>query len=295
MNGTNTNGQQNNSETNSTALSRSRYRFGRVIGVLLIAAAVVGTTSWALSKPDKDKKSTGSAITVSSSEADTSSKTESKPAETTAAGIAEKPKTEQTERHTQAVVKAPAKAAPEEPSAKIEVRDGITYVNGILIANKTYSLPESFDPGLLKDVQDAFSKMQQAAAADGIQLWICSGYRCYSYQKQLYDNYVSQDGKEAADRYSARPGHSEHQTGLAIDVNEPSSEFDNTPEAAWLAAHCNEYGFIIRYKPGKESSTGYMAESWHIRYLGDADLCKKIEASGLSLEEYLGITSAYAK
>ena len=136
--------------------------------------------------------------------------------------------------------------------------------------------------------------MQQAAAAEGINIWICSGYRSYSYQQQLYDNYVAQDGKEEADRYSARPGHSEHQTGLAIDVNDAGSDFDGTPEAAWLAAHCADYGFIIRYKQGKESSTGYMAESWHIRYLGDAELCRKIDASGLSLEEYLGITSVYA-
>lgn len=178
--------------------------------------------------------------------------------------------------------------------AKIEVKNGITYVNGILIANKTYPVPASYNPGLDPQAQAAFNKMQQAAAAQGIYLWICSGFRSYSYQSQLYNNYVAVDGKAAADRYSARPGYSEHQTGLAMDINYASSYFDNTPEAKWLAAHCSDYGFIIRYKAGKESSTGYMAESWHIRYLGDVSLCKSIEASGLSLEEYLGITSVYA-
>jgi LAS superfamily LD-carboxypeptidase LdcB len=178
--------------------------------------------------------------------------------------------------------------------AKIEVKNGITYVNGILIANKTYPIPASYNPGLNPQAQAAFNKMQQAAAMQGINLWICSGFRSYSYQSQLYNNYVAVDGKAAADRYSARPGYSEHQTGLAMDINYASSYFDNTPEAKWLAAHCSDYGFIIRYKAGKESSTGYMAESWHIRYLGDVALCKSIEASGLSLEEYLGITSVYA-
>lgn len=178
--------------------------------------------------------------------------------------------------------------------AKIEVRNGITYVNGILIANKTYTLPADYNPGLDPNAEAAFYKMQQAAAMEGLSLWICSGFRSYSYQQQLYDSYVYQDGKAAADTYSARAGHSEHQSGLAMDINYASSYFNNTPEAKWLAAHCTDYGFIIRYQAGKESSTGYMAEPWHIRYLGDVSLCKDIEASGLSLEEYLGITSVYA-
>ena len=129
---------------------------------------------------------------------------------------------------------------------------------------------------------------------EGISLWICSGFRSYTYQQQLYNSYVYQSGQAAADRFSARAGHSEHQTGLAMDINYASSWFDNTPEAKWLAAHCTDYGFIIRYKPGKEQYTGYVAESWHIRYLGDVELCKNIEASGLCLEEYLGISSKYS-
>lgn len=301
MNGTNKNGQKINAGTQSTAQkNKSRSRYKRICGTLLLIAALTGTTSWVLSKSATGKDISGSSITISSSAADESSSSaadtnsaeQTKAAETTTAAGSTG---EQTRKHTQTSVKAAAKTASTETAApKIEVKDGVTYVNGILIANKTYSLPESYDPGLSVETQAAFSKMQQAAAADGIQLWICSGYRNYSYQQQLYNNYADQDGKAAADRYSARAGHSEHQTGLAIDVNEPSSEFDNTPEAEWLAQHCSDYGFIIRYKPGKESSTGYMAESWHIRYLGDVELCKKIEASGQSLEEFLGITSAYA-
>lgn len=177
---------------------------------------------------------------------------------------------------------------------KIENKNGITYVNGVLIVNKTYSIPSTYAPGgLTSDTAAAFSKMQQAAAKDGISLWNASGYRSYSYQGSLYNGYVARDGKAAADRYSARPGYSEHQTGLALDVNGASSSFTGSKEAKWLAQHCSEYGFIIRYPEGKESSTGYMYESWHIRYLG-TDLAKKVTESGKSLEEYFGITSVYS-
>ncbi|WP_051540278.1 M15 family metallopeptidase [Ruminococcus sp. FC2018] len=170
-----------------------------------------------------------------------------------------------------------------------------TVIKGILVVNKSYPLPADYNPGgLTPETAAAFEKMRQAAALDGIQLWICSGFRSYYTQQNLFAQYCWRDGTEKAETYSARPGHSEHQTGLAIDVNYASSwQFDNTPEAKWLAEHCNDYGFIIRYKPGKEQYTGYVAESWHIRYLGDVELCKTIEASGLCLEEYLGISSKY--
>ena len=172
--------------------------------------------------------------------------------------------------------------------------DKPTYINGVLIANKTYALPASYNPGgLTAETQAAWKKMQQAAWNDGINLWIASGFRTYAQQKTLYDNYVARDGKAAADTYSARPGHSEHQTGLAFDINNPSSSFNGTKEAQWIAKNCANYGFIVRFPKGKESSTGFMYESWHVRYVGKT-LAKKITASGLSLEEYLGITSQYA-
>ena len=134
--------------------------------------------------------------------------------------------------------------------------------------------------------------MQAAALKDGLRLDICSGFRSYSYQSTLYNNYVARDGKAAADTYSARPGHSEHQTGLAMDINMASSAFDNTPAAKWLAAHCAEYGFIIRYPQGKQDITGYKYESWHVRYLGK-QLAKEVTDSGLTLEEFLCINSVY--
>lgn len=179
--------------------------------------------------------------------------------------------------------------------AEVEIRtvNGITYVNGILIANKTYGLPETYSPGVDPAAQAAFNEMQAAAAKDGMSLKICSGFRDYALQKQLYNSYVTRDGKAAADRYSARPGHSEHQTGLAFDINRASSVFTGTKEAKWLAENCWKYGFILRYPEGKEDVTGYMYESWHIRYLGK-EWAKTITESGLTLEEYFGLTSVYA-
>ena len=168
----------------------------------------------------------------------------------------------------------------------------VTYINGILVVNKTYSLPENYDPGVNSQAQKAFNDMAAAAAKDGISLYVVSGYRSYSYQKQLYNNYVYYNGIEATDRFSARPGHSEHQTGLAFDVNNASSDFENTPEAKWLKEHCVEYGFIIRYPQNKEKVTGFKYEPWHIRYLGK-EKAKAVYNSGLCLEEYLGIISVY--
>ncbi|MCR5110065.1 MAG: D-alanyl-D-alanine carboxypeptidase family protein [Ruminococcus sp.] len=175
----------------------------------------------------------------------------------------------------------------------IETIDGVTYVNGILIANKTYGLPSTYAPnGILPDAQTAFNEMQAAARRDGLSLTICSGYRSYTYQRDLYNSYVNRDGKAKADTYSARPGHSEHQTGLAMDINMAGDAFNNTPEAKWLAAHCAEYGFIIRYPQGKQDITGYKYESWHVRYLGK-ELAREVTDSGLTLEEFLCIDSAY--
>ncbi len=175
----------------------------------------------------------------------------------------------------------------------ITEKDGITYVDGVLIANKTYSLPENYNPGdLLDECADAFAEMKSAAAAEGLNIWNASGFRSYELQRSLYNRYSDRDGKDAADRYSARPGHSEHQTGLAIDLNEITNAFKDTAEGKWVAENCHRYGFILRYPEGKEAQTGYMYEPWHIRYVG-IDTATSIYESGLCLEEYYGITSSY--
>lgn len=196
-----------------------------------------------------------------------------------------------------AAMTAPSVREGEYPEGEtvIENIDGFTYVNGILIANKTYLLPADYDPGkILPEAQTAFDEMRAAAKAEGVTLKIVSGYRSYKKQDKLYHNYAARDGAVLADRYSARAGSSEHQTGYAMDVNSVRQSFADTAEGKWLAAHCAEYGFILRYPKDKEAETGFMYEPWHIRYLG-VDLAQKITDSGLCLEEYLGITSAYAE
>ena len=173
--------------------------------------------------------------------------------------------------------------------------NGIYYVNDILVANKTYALPSSYSPGgLLNEFMDAFNKMQTDALSEGISLSIISGYRSYDRQNILYNNYAARDGKTAADTYSARAGHSEHQTGLAADINSLNQSWINTNEGQWLHHNCYKYGFIIRYPEGKENITGYMYEPWHIRFVG-VDVATTLYNGGnwISLEEYLGINSQY--
>jgi D-alanyl-D-alanine carboxypeptidase len=113
-------------------------------------------------------------------------------------------------------------------------------------------------------------------------------------QKQFYDSYVGQDGQEAADRYSARPGTSEHQTGISFDATSLSETchleicFETTPEGKWIAEHAHEYGFIIRYLKDKESVTGYQYEPWHLRYVGK-ELAAELKRTGLTMEEFFGL------
>ncbi len=168
-----------------------------------------------------------------------------------------------------------------------------TYIGGILVVNKSYPLPRSYNPGgLTPECENAFDEMQAAADAEGLDLYVASGFRSYDLQSSLYQRYCNEDGQAAADTYSARPGHSEHQSGLAIDLNSISSDFAYTAEGQWVNEHCWEYGFILRYPADKVSITGYMYEPWHIRYVG-RDNARAIYNSGLCLEEYLGIDSVY--
>lgn len=173
-------------------------------------------------------------------------------------------------------------------------KNGLTYIDGVLIANKTYSLPSNYNPGLTSETGEAFNQMKMDAQNSGLNIEIISGFRSYARQNTIYNNYVSRDGKESADRYSARAGHSEHQTGLAIDINSLNTSFENTEEGKWLKENSYKYGFILRYPKGKEEITGYMYEPWHYRYVG-RELATKLYSNGfwLTIEEYFGITSQY--
>ena len=133
-----------------------------------------------------------------------------------------------------------------------------------------------------------FVKMVNDARADGLKLYCVSAYRSYSYQSSLYQRYVNQDGSDLADTYSARPGYSEHQTGLAVDINtaSTSAHFEDTAQYRWLVENSWKYGFILRYPQGKEDITGFQFEPWHYRYVGQ-ELAKALYESGLTYEEYL--------
>lgn len=175
-----------------------------------------------------------------------------------------------------------------------KVINGITYINNILIANKSYSLPSNYGNGLTTETKNAFNIMNADATSLGLNLVISSGYRSYYDQRYIYNNYVAQDGQVNADTYSARAGHSEHQTGLAFDLNSIDDSFTNTPEGQWVHNNCYKYGLILRYPKNKEHITGYMHESWHLRYVG-IELASKLYNNGdwITLEEYFGIDSKY--
>lgn len=173
--------------------------------------------------------------------------------------------------------------------------NGLTFINGILIVNKTYSLPSDYAPvnaTLTADTSNAFNTMKADASKLGLNLYVSSGYRSYEYQKNLYQRYVNADGQAKADTYSARAGHSEHQTGLCFDLNTISDSFASTKEGIWVAENCHKYGFIIRYPKGKNSITGYKYEPWHLRYVG-VELATLLYNNNLTIEEYFGITSQY--
>lgn len=165
--------------------------------------------------------------------------------------------------------------------------EGPTYINGILIVNKKYSLPSTFGETDATAL-DALRELQQAAANTGYSMPLISGYRSYQTQNSIYNSYVSRWGVEYTDTVSARPGHSEHQTGLAFDVGELNSSYGETKEGIWLKENCHKYGFIIRYLKGKEAITGYSYEPWHVRYVGVA-VATYIMENNLTLEEYLGV------
>lgn len=170
---------------------------------------------------------------------------------------------------------------------KVVSTGGPTYIKGILIVNKKYSLPSTYG-GVDKTASNALSNLQKEANKNGFSLTLISGYRSYSTQNIIYNNYIKRWGQEYTDTVSARPGHSEHQTGLAFDVGQLSNSYGETKEGIWLKENCYKYGFILRYLKGKEDITGYAYEPWHIRYVG-VDVATEIMQKNLTLEEYLGI------
>ncbi len=197
----------------------------------------------------------------------------------------------------------------------IETEDGVNYIqnpeNIQVLVNKDHSLPIGYRPADLvipdvkfsfdekhekklmrKEAAEALELMFNAALEEGVEIVAVSGFRSYERQTQVYTASVETSGAEHAQQAVAEPGKSEHQTGLTMDVSSIENSynldqnFGEVEAGKWLAKHCSEYGFIIRYPEGKENITGYMYEPWHIRYVGE-DVAKDIYSLGLSFEEYV--------
>lgn len=170
------------------------------------------------------------------------------------------------------------------------------------LINKNYKLSKDYIPCdleildlsysnegkyLRKEAKIQLEKLVQEAYALGYKIIVTSAYRDYHYQEKLYMNYVLEEGRIFADNCSARPGHSEHQTGLAIDIageNGEYTDFASSKEFIWMKTHAHQYGFILRYPEGKEEITGFKYEPWHYRYVGK--IASYLYENNLTLEEY---------
>lgn len=181
-----------------------------------------------------------------------------------------------------------------------------------VVVNKKFGIDTNFEPELIvpsvklrlgpqeeqmqisKNISEDIQKLFEAAKTDNINLVFGSGFRSSELQRQFYESYKSRDGQDAADTYSARPGHSEHQTGLSADITSPSGQchleicWEDTPEGKWLKDNSYKYGFIIRYPKDKQDITGYQYEPWHIRFVG-IELATKLNGTNKTLEEFFDL------
>ncbi|MGM8214758.1 M15 family metallopeptidase [Bacillaceae bacterium W0354] len=200
-----------------------------------------------------------------------------------------------------------------EEERNIVVVDNPNSIN--VIVNKNRKLPDGFVPPNLVEPNVPFSfsgqdekrqlqevaaraleELFEAAKEDGIELFAVSGYRSYDRQYSIYNWNVNNYGQAHADQYSAKPGHSEHQTGLTMDVSaavvsyQLIEDFGKTDEGLWLEQNAHKHGFVIRYPEGKSDITGYSYEPWHLRYFG-TETATEIFESGLTVEEYFGFVN----
>ncbi len=182
------------------------------------------------------------------------------------------------------------------------------------LVNRNYLLPSTYAPSDLTEPRIRFSfayrddkrKLRKAAAAalekmfraaekDKVILYGVSGYRSYARQEQIYNRNVASRGKNATDKISAKPGSSEHQTGLTIDISarsvgcQLSQTFGSTKEGKWVAKNAHKYGYIVRYPDGKSKVTGYHYEPWHIRFVG-VTVATYLYKHKLTMEEYYNVS-----
>ena len=291
--------------------------------ILIIVAVVVVVK---MIQHDKNETQTVHYINVETSEQETTETiTNNAQAETTEKTVLETTENttnETTENQSTQVTTEPSTSAVKTPSDESFVlveeynydQNQVGSINHpsslTVLVNKLNQLPQEYVPEdlVIPNVKFSFSgdnpkkymreeaaraleQMFQGAKENGYRIYALSGYRSYEKQKSLYTNYVSQYGQASADQFSAQPGKSEHQTGLAMDVTSESvgfelvGEFGETDEGKWLAENAHIYGFILRYPSDKTDITGYMYEPWHFRYVG-VSLAQEIYRTKLSLEEY---------
>ncbi|MEL7647765.1 MAG: D-alanyl-D-alanine carboxypeptidase family protein [Sedimentibacter sp.] len=225
---------------------------------------------------------------------------------------AEEPKQEEPAESEEVPKEEPSNPA-QEPSGQQDAVSQVETPGAIdALVNKKNSLPSSYIPEDLKKLEGiptaldnpeinqlrepayvALQELFQAAKDEGeFELYARSGYRSYNTQESLYKSYVSNHGQAAADKYSAKPGQSEHQTGLAMDITceamnfQLDDTFGDTEEGKWVSENAHRFGFIVRYPKDKEDITGYFYEPWHIRFVG-TELAAQVYESGQTLEEYL--------
>ena len=181
----------------------------------------------------------------------------------------------------------------------------IDNIDNLVIVNKYYKLDKSYVPTLVKidnkyainerqlltsDAKEAFEKMCEDARSENIYLYSGSAYRSYDYQNTLYNNRVKSDGLEYANKTAAKAGHSEHQTGLALDILNKSYQYldEDDIEYKWLIENSYKYGFILRYPKNKDNITGYTYEPWHFRYI-NVDIATILKEKNITYEEYIGM------
>ncbi|UTT44284.1 M15 family metallopeptidase [Exiguobacterium aurantiacum] len=238
---------------------------------------------------------------------------EDKAVEEAPAPEAEPPAEEKPDVEEEPTAEAPAEEEPTQtPNEPLE-QNGTANLNldTLILVNKQIALPAGYQPPdlvtanidfvdtatgerrmLRQEAARAIEKLMAGAKAANIDLKGTSAFRSYDYQVQLFNNYVARDGKEQAMKYSAPPGHSEHQTGLAIDVSSASvgyqltQSLEQTKEGKWLADNAHIYGFIVRYQRAYEAETGYMFEPWHLRYIG-VEHATAVHKANVPLERYL--------
>ncbi|MDX5979925.1 M15 family metallopeptidase [Exiguobacterium profundum] len=253
------------------------------------------------------KEPTTQSSTIDEPKAEPNEPTSDREDETVSESPSEEETSDETEQPTE-----PVEEEPMTPSQPIET-DGVANLelDELILVNKQIALPADYQPSdlveanidfvdstvgerrmLRKEAAQAIEGLMKDAKVAGIDLKGTSAFRSYAYQVNLFNAYVERDGKEQAMKYSAPPGHSEHQTGLAIDVSSASVNYQltqslgETVEGKWLADHAHEYGFIIRYQKEFEEETGYMYEPWHLRYIG-MEHAKQVHALNQPYDRYI--------